>query len=254
MGLRLILRLLRVRFKENMEYRIGWVFMFLTTLTSILTGIVFWFMLSDGEGFHGWSYPELILLSTIGLLSREITYVIGIDPWIKELFKERLTVYMTKPVRLLRYLCLRHGDLLSTPGILTSLVTLWLVPHVYHVDVDLPLFLVFFIFSVFIHAALFFIILIVGLYWYDTAEAVDEFIYSLLFLCRNPIDKIKTGLFSVILYPLLFVSVFPSHAFAGELTASPLYISEVFLGFILIFWIEYKLWERGLKKYESFGG
>lgn len=254
MNPRLIMRLLLVRFKEHMEYRIEWVFMFLTTLTAMLTGIIFWFMLSNGKGFNGWSYPELILLSTIGLLSREITYIIGFDPWIRRIMKKKLTVYMTKPVNLLGFLCVRHGDTTSLPGMLVSLVTIGLIPIVYHVNVDIPLFLVFFLLSVFIHIILFFTIFIVAIHWYDTAEELNGYIFNLLFIARNPIDSIKTGWLSVVLYPLLFVSVFPSHAFVGNFTVDHIQLTITFIIFSVIFYIEYLLWKHGLRNYESFGG
>ncbi len=255
MGLfRLVKRLLRVRVKVSFEYRIEWLFMLLLSLTTCASAPVFWYLFTGGNEFNGWSFVQLTLLSITAMLGRNITYLLGIDPWIKEFFKYKLTVYMTKPVNTLGYMCLRHGSVKPVLQIIIFLISLYLIHQMFGVEVNLMMFSVFMIFSVMIHAILFLAIIIVAIFWYDSAHSFENIVYSLLNVSRNPLDRVKGDLMSLILIPLLFVAVYPSKAFTGDLPVDWVWVGEVFLTLSFILFLEYRLWEYGLKKYESFGG
>jgi len=251
---RLVKRLLRVRVKENFEYRIEWLFMILMALTTCVSAPVFWYLFTGGGEFNGWSFVQLTILSVIGSLSTNLTYIIGLDPWIRTYFKEKLAVYMTKPVNPLFYMTLRYGGVTPISSVIIYILFLIFIQHTFNVEVNPLAFLIFLIFSVMIHMILFFFILIVAINWYDTAESFDNLIYNFLYLSKNPLDKIKRGLLSIILIPFMFVAVYPSKAFTGDLPVDWIWVGEVFLTLSFVLLLEYKLWERGLKRYESFGG
>ncbi len=83
-----------------------------------------------------------------------------------------------------------------------------------------------------------------------------EIIWNFLHFSRNPIDRIKTGniLISLILFPFLFIAVFSVRALTDNLETSLEMFAGIIVFLILAFSLEYWLWKRGLKQYESFGG
>ncbi len=253
--LKLLKRFLKMKFKDSFEYKINWLFVFFFAITIVVFSPMFWYLLTGGGEINGWSFPELSLLSFVSVAANCLVIFLGFEA-IDDKLKNQITVYMTKPANVL-FQFLGHGIwYLQFFELAIYLITIFAYVLIFDLTVNLLLFIPFFIFSFLIQVCFLFLPIIVGLYWYDAHRDVNGIIWNLFHFTRDPIDRIKTGniFISIILFPLLFIAVYPVRAFTDNLEVSLQMFAGIIAFILIILSIEYWLWKRGLKQYESFGG
>ncbi|MCD6279286.1 ABC-2 family transporter protein [Candidatus Micrarchaeota archaeon] len=252
---KIISRFFKMRFKHNFEYKMDWVFVFLFSLTAVIFSPIFWFLLTGGREFNGWTFMELALLSIIYLTANSCIGFFGLFIARGDI-KRKLTLYMTKPFNTLSYLFLVNLWYPMLFEISIYAISAILIISHYNITVHIVAFLIFFLFSMLVQILLLFIPYLVSLFWYDAGEDAKSIIWNLLYVSRNPLDKIKIGnlLLGMVIVPLLFVAVYPVKALTGQMGLDILFIIKISLVILIFGFVEYLLWLIGLKHYESLGG
>lgn len=246
---------MKLSFKINFEYKISWLMICLFALDTVIFAPLFWFLLTGGNEINGWAFPELVLLSLISLMANALIALVGFFNTLHKIKKE-LTIYLVKPLSPFLQLIGREIWYASLLEFFIYLVPFVFILNYYNIQAAIFLFIIFFLISFVFQAMLAILPVVVALFWYDAGQDVSSVIWNFFDLSRNPLDKIKTGniFLSSILFPLMFIAVFPVKALTGDKILSFELISKIVLILLTIGFFEYFLWKRGIKQYESLGG
>ena len=262
-NLKLLLRYSILSFKDITEYKFTFFsamfFVIIGTLTNFLTWKV---MLGNQTNFLGWTLPELLILSfATGIYISIVECLLGFLYLEEYILEGILDLILVRPINSFYHIILKGINMFLLLRMFLAEIPMLIFISIYF-KLNLNwLNILGFIFFLTISSIL--VILILSIFFMSAFWlGRNEFIYSIHSAFENYINKpldlfpnVIKILFTFI-YPLIFVSVIPTKVLLGKLSFTQLssYLGIIIILFIIWGFIAYKVWNKGLKRYESGSG
>lgn len=260
--LKIALALVKISWKNSIEYMNDFVVIFLDFFVTTVSTIIFWkYLLVDYNRLGDWSMTGLVLIGIFGNASWAISEVLA-GAWMlpEKITEGKLDKYLCRPVNTLFALLLEDMQLEELiKGVLSLIVLLIWHSVTFSVSVNsINLFLA-------VSSLILGVLIVAGIralyasvsFWLPNTEGIEFLIHMEdLGIDRYPLDifhgSIRVILLSII--PVGFVACFPAMFYLGLFkNPSSFFLLEV-LALIIVYSILSVLWKKGICRYEATGG
>ena len=247
-------------FSRDVQFRIDtWVTWFTHIawcgLLFVLVDVLFRFT----NGIAGWSKPEVFLLVIIFTLSQQFFHFFFRDNmWeLPNIITDgKLDSYLVSPVHPIFLATSRQVATKAIPRIVTqSGLLIWaLVTYDFGLTVWSSLGLIILVIAGLIIQAAFFLIINTLSFWFLRIDNINEAWFNLAQLGRYPLSVLPQTLSILALsaFPIAYQSYVPVGVGLGKLDVRFFLLAIIWAAGLCV--IAYKMWDRGLKNYESASG
>lgn len=253
---------LKMQLKEHMEYRlnfiIGTIAMILATAVSVL---YIWAIFDNIPSLNGWSFEQVLFLigtSTIAYSLADI-FLSGLDSWNIEpaVRNGEIDRALLRPIGTIPYFILDFCLNITEIGELaTGLVITYFASSMLGIEWTLFSLLLYIIFLISASLIVFsFNVIISSLSFFIVkTQSISDLFWNFTKLTLYPLDIFNptTRFIMTFIFPLGFVSYYPSQPFVGNgLWVSAAYLTPVIA--IIMVGISYGVWKYCIKHYTSTG-
>ncbi|MBS4221797.1 ABC transporter permease [Lederbergia citrea] len=264
MSLRVFFKFVQFRMKERMEYRGAFMLGIIAQILGYGSNyLVVWLLLHKFQTIDGWTWPEIALLYSIGLftysLGASFTFIqmTELESMVRQGTFDAILIKPTNPYMYVIAMKFNVGYIAHI--LISGSILLW---SLFQLSIDWSIikalyFILILISGSMIQAA---ILSIIGVWSFIVVRT--GFLFSLFFRLKDfisyPISVYGTfvQIIIVFLVPLAFVNYFPSTLLLSKTTG----ITSNWAAWIspligpLSLWLAYKIFMKGINKYQGAGG
>jgi len=255
--LKLFASFFRTSLIREIEFRSGFITLFLIVLAEMVMTVTFFSVLYGSvPSIKGWSYAEALLLVGTFMMLTNLTHALfyrnfsRMSLYVNE---GRLDYLLTKPIDPQFFISLRYTAMADVLNMITSvIITVFAISRL-HIDVSLGLifgYSTLLILGIAIIYGIWFLISILS-FWLTEVEEIQELWNSLFEYARYP-RQIYSGairLLFTILIPLLTIVAFPAEFFLRRVSSPAIAYNLALAAGLLV--ATRLLWNVGLRRYSS---
>ncbi len=254
---------IRLNLREMMAFRLNFTMVFFKMITGIVQFFLFWFILgglSFDSTFNGWSFKEMGLIIAFSHLSLSVFQILSLGFYFLPYLVvhgslDSILILPENPTKAL------IGRVLSPERLLTPIVSLIAVGIAYYLNPRLNplLFLLGVILAIAGSVLENLVAMVFNLlsFWIGTMQAIVQVLNNFGVAKRFPLDGLggATGFLLTFIVPLFFVATFPASIILQRVSVDMVMWGVAALGTLLTIWFSLfrKLWQSGLKNYQSGG-
>lgn len=249
-----------ISFAKAKEYKFDFFMIWVYMCINLLTTLIFWLIVNQNAYLPNWTYQELIIYTLILDFSQSIGQIgFGITQLPYALQSGEFDLMMIKPLSPILFLIGKYMNLsLIIQRIITTSLLLIISFHIFLIELAFSRVLVSFIMvlmGVFIYQ-MFNALLHFSAFWLKKVDFITNLFYSLDDFQQYPLDlfdKLVRYIFTLVI-PFALICYYPSLVLLNK-TDIQIQFLMIYLGvFIAFLLITRCVYQRGVSKYESFGG
>ena len=256
---KIYIKILAQDIKSKMSYRADFIISTIGMICTNIAGFVsFWILFNNFSSINGWNYHEMLFLYGFSLIAITPTQCFLDNNWSLRMFVRDgdFIKYYFRPVNLFFYFQSEVFDIKGLGQLAIGIFTLaysWVnigIPFSILTLIKLMLYL--------ITSSLFMMAMqnaaAASCFWIDNSFFVLDMVHRLREYAKYPVT-IFSPVFRFIftfVFPIAFISYYPSLVILRPQNVSTLSIISPFLG-ILFFYLSYKFWMYGSTRYNGTG-
>ena len=252
---------IRLALSREAEYKVSFYTFMLNQVVSIAIWLIFWKVLISRIGDFGmWNYPLMVLLTGFVAINAGL-WLTFIFIWRVpgEILSGNLNSHLIKPVHPFLHMICRRLNLRSLPRIIIGIGIIIFALTAYDIPYSPLSLLLAALTSILSFLAVFMPLAMIGLsaFWIGRAEFLRDLFVELFVFQNYPLTEFPNPFifFFTLVIPVIFSGTVPvlilrSAAISKTLIWLPILLAIIVVQLFLFNFI----WNKGLRRYESFGG
>jgi len=252
---------IRLATSREAEYKVSFYTFMLNQVVSIAIWLIFWKVLISRIGDFGmWNYPLMVLLTGFVAINAGL-WLTFIFIWRVpgEILSGALNSHLIKPVHPFLHMICRRLNLRSLPRIIIGIGIIIFALTAYDIPYSPLSILLAAITSLFSFLAVFLPLAMIGLsaFWIGRAEFLRDLFVELFVFQNYPLTEFPNPFifFFTLVIPVIFSGTIPVLVLRADAISTTLLWLPLLLAIIIVQLLLFNfIWNKGLRRYESFGG
>lgn len=260
-NIRLLLRLSIISFKKIYVYKFELLMALIQLAFNFSFVIIFWYtILHMIPSVNGWSFKELVIYTSVVFLGDSLGGVFfGLRDMPEHILQGKIDKYLSRPVNVMISLLFEDISIIYfLEQFIVSILLLIIMIIKYNIQItalNMAVSIIILIAGTLIINFIFGILTFLS-FWTGHIENIRNLLTGIVDAKQYPVTIFPSNIKSFLTYviPISFASYYPCAILLGKEKINIIFVLIIIIYCIIFAFLFLKVWEKGIKKYESNGG